>query len=109
MNTQATLFDAAQPRARTTDDQACYDAARRVRVGQYDAAIFDVLNTYRALTKNAICQHLKLTDPRAWTTVASRLSQLKSAGKLEWAGRAEGDGNLWALVQSDVAVSGEVL
>lgn len=105
-----TLFDVdAPPRARRTDDKACHDAAARVRVGQYDADIFNLLNMYRALTKNEICGHLKLTDPRAWTTVASRLSQLKAAGKLEWDGRVEGDGNRWRLRESDVDVAGEML
>lgn len=97
------------PRARTTDPQSSHDAARRARPGQYDAGIYALLNEYRALTKNQICRHLKLTEPHQWTTVASRLSQLKSAGKLKWAGRVEGDGNLWRLSQWDVDVAGEVL
>lgn len=96
------------PRARATDDKASHDAAKRVRVGQYDAGIFDLLNTYRALTKNQICGHLHLTSPVEWTTVASRLSQLKNAGRLEWAGRVEGDGNLWRIA-SEVVVTGERL
>ncbi len=94
------------PRARTSDDKASHDAAKRVRVGQYDAAIFDLLERYRALTKNDICNHLGLTDPRAWTTVASRLSQLKNAGKLEWGLRIEGDGNLWRIATKDVKTNG---
>lgn len=105
-----TLFDVdAPPRARRTDDQACHDAAARVREGKYDAGIYDLLNTYRSLTKNEICRHLKLTDPRAWTTVASRLSTLKGLGKLEWDGRVEGDGNRWRLREWDVDVQGEVI
>lgn len=108
MNTPTLFDDISPPRARATDDIACHEAAARVRVGQYDAGIFNLLNTYRRLTKNQICSHLRLEDPRAWTTVASRLSQLKNAGRLEWAGRIDGDGNLWALVTSDVD-AGDVL
>ena len=103
---QLTLLD---PRARTTDDQASHDAAKRAtrRAGQYDAGIFDLLNTYRELTKNQICGHLGI-DGRHWPTVASRLSQLKDAGRLEWAGRIEGDGNLWRIATETVA-TGEAL
>lgn len=96
------------PRARRSDPQSSHDAAKRVRVGQYDAGIYDLLNQYRVLTKNDICRYLKLDDPRAWTTVASRLSQLKAAGKLEWAGRIEGDGNLWRIATEVVETRGRV-
>jgi hypothetical protein len=92
----------APPRARRTDDQASHDAAARVRAGKYDAEIYDLLQ-HRSLTKNEICRALKLTEPRAWTTVASRLSQLKRAGKLEWDGRVEGDGNRWRLRERPMA------
>lgn len=98
------------PRARATDDKASHDAAKRAsrRVGQYDAGIFDLLERYRALTKNQICRHLQLKEPRDWTTVASRLSQLKGAGRLEWAGRVEGDGNLWRIATQNVDTNGRI-
>lgn len=97
------------PRARNGDDRASHDAARRVRVGQYDAAIFDLLERYRALTKNAICSMLGLREPKEWATVSSRLSQLRSAGKLEWTGRrVDGDGNEYRIATADVA-TGDVL
>jgi hypothetical protein len=103
------LFDVEAPRARHTDPQSSHDAAKRARPGQYDEAIFDLLVRYRALTKNQICGYLNLDSPRAWTTVASRLSQLKNAGKLEWGDYIEGDGNQWRLREQRVEVSGEVL
>lgn len=98
--TQLGLFG---PRARGTDPQSSHDAAKRVRVGQYDQGIFDLLDRYRALTKNQICAHLGLTEPKEWGTVSSRLSQLRAAGRLEWTGRRiEGDGNEYALVTHTV-------
>ncbi len=96
------------PRARRTDPQSSHDAAKRVRVGQYDAGIFDLLERYRSMTKNDICRQLNLQDPREWTTVASRLSQLKNAGKLEWAGLVKGDGNLWRIASKTVETNGRV-
>lgn len=96
------------PRARNRDPKSSHDAARRVRVGQYDPGIFDLLERYRALTKNQICAHLGLKEPREWGTVSSRLSQLRAAGKLEWAGLAKGDGNIYRIASQTVETNGRV-
>jgi hypothetical protein len=107
--TAVPLFDVDPPaRARHTDPISSHDASRRARPGQYDEAIYDLLGRYRALTKNDLCRHLNLSTPQAWTTVASRLSQLKNMGKLEFGEYIKGDGNQWCLATQDVP-TGETL
>ncbi len=103
--TQPSLF--SEPRSRTSDPQSSRDAARRVPVGKYDAQIFDLLERYRAMTKNAICSHLSLREPKEWGTVSSRLSQLRAAGKLEWAGETP-EGNLYRIATATVETRGRV-
>lgn len=97
MTAQLELFG----RARSTDPQSSRDAARRARPGQYDAGIFDLLERYRTMTKNQICGHLNLPDAKAWGTVSARLSHLRQAGRLEWAGETP-EGNLYRIASTTV-------
>lgn len=103
MTAQLELFG----RVRTTDPQSSRDAARRVRAGRYDVGIFDLLERYRTMTKNQICAHLGLQEPKEWGTVSARLSHLRQAGRLEWAGETP-EGNLYRIASQTVDTRGRL-
>lgn len=102
-DTQTELF----PRARRTDPSTSHAAAKRMApsAGALETQILDLLGRYRSLTKDEIGISLAI-DPRRWPSIASCLSRLKNAGKLEWDGTIRGNQHLWRLAVQDVNTQG---
>lgn len=96
-----TLFDV--PRARHNDPATSKAAARRVASVSpgLEAQVCDLLGRYSSLTKDEVCRLLEI-DARQWPTIASLLSRMKKAGKIEWTGQVFEGQNLWRLRVDDV-------
>lgn len=104
-------FDVDAPRARRTDPATAKNAAVRMTPAApaLERRIMDLLATRRlGLTKDEVCEQLRV-DPRRWPSVASALSRLRKAGKLEWAEFPIEGQNVWCLVEETVTVTGDVL
>lgn len=102
------LFDVDAPRARRHDPATSKRAAERMAPAApaLERQILEVLSHRPlGLTKDEVCEQLRV-DARRWPSVASALSRLKKAGKLEWAEYPIEHQNVWMLVQETVDVQG---
>lgn len=97
-------LDVDAPRARKTDPSTSHQAAQRMAPATpaLEAQILDLLSRYRGgLTKDGVCERLKV-DPRRWPSVASALTRMRNAGKLQWVGEPVENQNVWALITETV-------